>query len=396
MEVKDNALEYVLDYFIHQQGHILMKMQMNRQDTRIRNEVLAIAKDQFALLKIEKKDIERYLDEFEKYVWGYYILNELIDAKTVSDIKCYAYDHIRIKKNGKRQAADIRFRNEEDFKRFVSMVATKNEINVSNVNAIQRFADYTSNPDFILRFNISTAWLNMSDVPFIHIRKTPKNKKTVKELVRRRFMTAEQAEYLCDKAKNASGMYFVGKGGAGKTTLINALLEEIPPDKSVGVMQEEDELFSNHPDMLFQHVREAQGEGKIQYDMEKLARNGLKLDLDYYILSEITGCEAAAFSIASYTGHVCWASGHGQNPRDGLMKLADYVKLATGHDYNDCLKMLTGIEVCVFLKDWQVHDIEEVTGYDAVNGSLIMRKAELPGPAGPPLEEEEEGIGNDE
>ena len=94
MEVKDNALEYVLDYFIHQQGHILMKMQMNRQDTRIRNEVLAIAKDQFALLKIEKKDIERYLGEFEKYVWGYYILNELIDARTISDIKCYAYDQI--------------------------------------------------------------------------------------------------------------------------------------------------------------------------------------------------------------------------------------------------------------------------------------------------------------
>ena len=129
--------------------------------------------------------------------------------------------------------------------------------------------------------------------------------------------------------------------------------------------------------------------------MERLARNGLKLDLDYYILSEITGCEAAAFSIASYTGHICWASGHGQNPRDGLMKLADYVKLATGHEYNDCLKMLTGIEVCVFLKDWQVHSIEEVTGYDAVNGSLIMRKVELPGPAGPPLEEEE-GIGDDE
>lgn len=396
MEVKDNALEYVLDYFIHQQGHILMRMQMNRQDTRIRNEVLAIARDQFALLKIEKKDIERYLGEFEKYVWGYYILNELIDARTISDIKCYAYDHIRIKKNGKRQDAEVKFRNEEDFRRFVSMVATKNEINVSNVNAIQRFADYTSNPDFILRFNISTAWLNMSDVPFIHIRKTPKKKKSVAELVRRRFMTAEQAEYLCDKARNASGMYFTGKGGAGKTTLINALLEVIPPDKSVGVMQEEDELFSStHPDMLFQHVREVQGEGKIQYDMERLARNGLKLDLDYYILSEITGCEAAAFSIASYTGHICWASGHGQNPRDGLMKLADYVKLATGHDYNDCLKMLTGIEVCVFLKDWQVHSIEEVTGYDAVNGSLIMRKVELPGPAGPPLEEEE-GIGDDE
>lgn len=395
MDVKENALEYVLDYFIHQQGHLLMKMQMNRQDTRIRNDILAIAKEQFSLLKIEKKEIARYLDEFEKYVWGYYILNELIDAKTVSDIKCYAFDHVRIKKNGKRQSTDVRFRNEEDFKRFVNMVATKNEINLSNVNAIQKFADYTSNPDFILRFNISAAWLNMSNVPFIHIRKTPKKKKSVKELVRCRFMTEEQAKYLCDKAKNASGMYFVGKGGAGKTTLINALLEEIPPDKSVGVMQGEDELFSKHPDMLFQHIREAQGEGKVQYDLEKLARNGLKLDLDYYILSEITGPEAAAFSTASYTGHTCWASGHGQNPEDGLMKLADYVKLATGHDYNDCLKMLTGIEVCVFLKDWQVQSIAEVVGFDSVSGKLIMRSMDIPRPTEPPLEEEEENIGND-
>lgn len=258
------------------------------------------------------------------------------------------------------------------------------------MNAQQKFADYTSNSDFILRFNISTGWLNTSGVPFMHIRKTPKVKKTVEELVRRRFMTSEQAEYLCEGAVNASGMYFVGKGGAGKTTLINALLDKIPHGKTVYVLQGEDELFCDtHPDMLFQHTREAQGEGKIQFDMPRLARNGLKLDLDYYILSEITGKEAEAFSMASYTGHICWASGHGQNPEDGIYKLADYVKVATGHDYRDCLKMLTGIEVCVFLRGWQVHSIAKICGYDEEKGRLRICEVDLPRPMKPPLEEDE-------
>lgn len=388
--MKENALEYVLDYFIHQQGQLLMRMQANRQDKQLRMDILDIAKEQFLLLRIDKKELGRYLDEFEKYVWGYYLLNELIDAKTVSDIRCYAYDHVTIRKSGKQQRSNVKFRDEEDYKRFISMVATKNEINLSSINAQQKFTDYTSNQDFILRFNISTGWLNTSDIPFMHIRKTPKAKKTVEELVHRRFMTKEQAEYLCDKAVNASGMYFVGKGGAGKTTLINALLEKIPHNNTVFVLQEEDELFcKTHPDMLFQHTRELQGEGKIQYDMPRLARNGLRLDLDYYILSEISGKEAEAFSIASYTGHTCWASGHGQNPEDGMIKLADYVKLATGHEYRDCLKMLTGIEVCVFLKGWQVHNIAEICGYDERKGKLQIHEIDLPMPKELPLEEDE-------
>lgn len=388
--IKENALEYVLDYFIHQQGHLLMKMQANRQDIQLREDILDIAKGQFLLLHIDKKELGRYLDEFEKYVWGYYLLNELIDAKTVSDIRCYAYNHITIRKSGQQQSSNVKFRDKDDYKRFISMVATKNEINLSSINAQQKFSDYTSNPNFILRFNISTGWLNTSGVPFMHIRKTPKVKKTVEELVRRRFMTTEQAEYLCDGAVNASGMYFVGKGGAGKTTLINALLDKIPHGKTVYVLQGEDELFCDtHPDMLFQHTREAQGEGKIQFDMSRLARNGLKLDLDYYILSEITGKEAEAFSMASYTGHICWASGHGQNPEDGIYKLADYVKVATGHDYRDCLKMLTGIEVCVFLRGWQVHSIAKICGYDEEKGRLRICEVDLPKPMKPPLEEDE-------
>lgn len=387
---KTNALENVLDYFIHQQGNLLMKLQMNRQDQSLREQILSLAREQFVLLnrQIEKKELDRYLSDFEKYVWGYYLLNDLLDAKNVSDIKCYAHDHVRMKKSGKRQDANVRFRDADDYKRFVNMIATKNEINLSNINAVVHFGDATSHPDFILRFDISTEYVNCSNIPFVHIRKTPKKKKTIEELVRRRFMTQEQAEYLCNKVMNESSMFFVGKGGAGKTTLMNALLEKLPLDVSGVVIQWEDELYSNHPDLLFQHIREVQGEGKVQYGMDKLARNALRADVDYYILGEITGNEAAAFSTASYTGHTCWASGHGQNEEDGLSKLADYTKLATGHEYKDCLKMLTGMEVCVFLKGWQVKSISEVKGYDAETGRLIVCPVDIPAPTEPPIEEE--------
>ena len=84
-----------------------------------------------------------------------------------------------------------------------------------------------------------------------------------------------------------------GKGGAGKTILINTLLDLIPYNNSGLVIQENEELFSNkHPDLMFQHVVTSRRQNEIQFDLKDLARNGLLTDLDYFVIGEIKGGEA--------------------------------------------------------------------------------------------------------
>lgn len=55
---------------------------------------------------------------------------------------------------------EIKFLSPEDYKRFVRVTATKNKVNISLVNALVNFTDSNSSEDFILRFDISTGFIN--------------------------------------------------------------------------------------------------------------------------------------------------------------------------------------------------------------------------------------------
>lgn len=367
--VNKDILSRVVEFFINQKGHLLMQMHKNRMDKKLRDAIISTAEGEFIRLGAKRgEELQEYLDMFEKYLWGYYRLDTLIRDKDISDIKCYEYNRITAKRNGELEVSDISFDDEADYRRFVQMVATKNEKNLSAINAKVKFTDYQSDEDFILRFNVMSGWLQTNNQPFIHIRKDPKEKLYLDDLIRLGFMTPEQKKYFSDKAKTAKGIYICGKGSVGKTKFFNALLEEADKKKSGLVVAESDELFSEHPHFLFQHIIENNGEGKVSYDLKELVTNGLLIDLDYVMVAEIKGDEAAALSIASYTGHICWASGHGASAIDGMEKLADYVQRATGDSIEKCYRVLSKLEVIVYIDDFKIKEIVENKGYE--NGRL--------------------------
>lgn len=376
----DECFEQVLDYFIHNETKLLMRLQEDRSNKDIKREILSRAKLQFKLLKLPETDQRKNLEAFERYIWGYYILDDLIADATISDIKCYAYDRIRIKRFGDRQKADVQFRSPEDYKRFINMVAVKNQVNLSAANAVQLFTDHTGNADYRLRIDIATDFVTTDGQSFLHIRKIPKQKYSMTELLEQDFLTPEQAAYLTDQAKNASGIMFTGKGASGKTTLMNTLLDCIPDNKSGTVIQDSDELFSAHPDLLFLHTVVQRGEGRVQLDLKQLTTQALLMDNDYIIVGEVKGDEAAEIMKACYTGHQCWVSAHGMRADEALYKFADYIKQATDYEMPECMRMLTGFETIVYLRDWQVAEIIEIVGYDDAKGRLQTRIVDLPTP----------------
>lgn len=373
LEVDKGIFSDVIDYFIGQDSHSLMMMQANRTSEEIRQRIMHKAEEQFRLRNILSESLlQLYMETFELYLWGYYKLDPLITDKTISDISCYAYNNVRIKRKGKRESGNISFLDENDYRRFVNMAVTKNEMNLSVINAQVIFSDYTSNDDFILRFNVSSGLLQTSSQPFLHIRKELKNKPLLPDLEKEQFMTHEQAVYLKRQVTEASGFYITGKGSAGKTTLLNALLEEIPECYSGVGVSESDDLITSHPDFLLQHIIRRKGEGKVNYSLKDLTTTSLKTDRDYVVISEITGDEAEALSVASYTGYKCWATGHGASARDGLEKLADYIRRATGDAIEECRKVLSKMEVIVFLRDYRIEEIVEVIGFE--NGNFVFKQ----------------------
>ena len=126
--------------------------------------------------------------------------------------------------------------------------------------------------------------------------------------------------------------------------------------------------------MNFQHVVTSNGEGKISYTLEDLARQGLLDDIDLFVIGEIKGKEAGSFAMCSYTGAQAWCSCHGKNEKEAIYKLADYVKMATGYSLKESLKVLSGIEVIVYIKNFHIEGISEIKGWDYEKETLVIEK----------------------
>ena len=92
---------------------------------------------------------------FSSFIWGYYILDPLIDDPDISDIVIYDAGRIYIKKLGIRYKADIVFKDESDYERFVERCSLRNHVSLSMNNSVQKWTDW-SNDKYILRFTAVT------------------------------------------------------------------------------------------------------------------------------------------------------------------------------------------------------------------------------------------------
>lgn len=322
----------------------------------------------------DEQDVEDTFKTFASFLWSYDIIDELIDDDEISDIKIYDWDHIRVQRLGHRETSKLKFRNPDHFKKFVEHTAIKNKASISAQNALQNFTDKYSSDKAIMRFNITTPVVNSNEKYLLSIRKIPKHKYTTERLIELGFFTREMAEYFEDRIKNGGGLLVAGKGGSGKTTLINWALDKLPDDISGLCIQENEELFSNHPDIAFQHTIINRGEGKIEYNLGDLARNGLLMDIDYFIIGEIKGAEALYLLNAVYTGAKGWATVHGSSATEAMKKLVDYIKYNSDYSQEEALQMLVHLDTVVFMQDFGVREVQEITGYDPEIGDLTYKK----------------------
>jgi len=325
------------------------------------------------------EEMELVLELVRNDIWGYGVIDDLIHDKEISDIKLYNAGNIQIKKLGKRGGCDVCFEDEKDYNRFVTKILERNKVNLGTANAIQTFTD-SDQEDFILRITVMAALVADSKITMMAIRKIPKDKYTLQDLAKAGMFgdtkPEELIEVLRDAALYGKGMLFTGKGASGKTTLMNALISEIPFDESVMICQENAELFdANHPNLFAAHVITNNGDSKISYDLGDLTRAALLVDLDRVIVGEVKeGSEAAGLSKASMTGHKCWTSVHGENCEMAVDKMADYISQATGYSTRDSLKQLQGFEYVVHLRNYRVDEIIRIAGWDAKNEQLIFEQ----------------------
>lgn len=368
----EDLLQQLVDDYTTQKQHSLMQMKKGQLTKELfLSEASAHIRTYY---RIGEEERNRLLEEFEQYIFGYSRLSSLIDDKTVSDIRVMGYNNIRVKRRGRRMTAGIRFSSPREYRQFIDYIATRNQVNISNLNAIQRFTDNESHPDFILRFTLSMPLVNTYNEPYLCIRKVPKVFPQMKELIQQNMMDQATAELLVERFRQGSTL-ICGGNSSGKTTLLNALKETLPDDMAVLVTQQADELTTMfHPDMMFLHSLPGTGEQQVNYDLEHISIAGLTMDVDFFIIGEVKGAEALYLLNAAYTGQLCAATIHAPSADRAPDKLVDYAMYESRYSRDELMRMMDCFQTLVFMERYRVKEIYACGGWSEKHHNLIFEK----------------------
>ena len=359
---KDDIFKNLIIEYASSRMDLIIKL---RQKRITDEEFMAYVDESLKKIDADTEVIDQARLMFYQYVFRYFRLTPLMEDPEISDIHCIAYNKIRIKKRGKRQEADVQFASNQEYREFIDRVATQNGVNISNLNAIQRFADDETDKNFILRFTLITPIVTTYGNPYLIIRKFPKNFPEISDLVQEKFMSQQLADTLVDRFRTGSTL-ICGGNSDGKSTLLNALKETLPEDMAVMVAQQADELTTkHHPDMIFLHSLSESAESAVKYDLEQLSIASLTMDVDFFIIGEVKGTEAMYLTSA--------ATVHSLSAQAAPEKIVDYALQASGNKYNraELLKMIADCyHTVINVKDYKVYEVLEIDGWDDVTQSI--------------------------
>lgn len=371
-QLLEEGLQRLVDDYLTQKQASLMQMKKGLIDKKaFLQEVENHVRMYYELTPRARTEL---LKAFEQYIFGYSHLSPLIDDAGISDIRVVGYNNIRVKREGKRMDSGVSFSSEKEYRQFIDYVATKNQVNISNLNAIQRFTDTESHPEFILRFTLSMPLVNTYNEPYLCIRKVPKNFPLMKELIRREMLDQETAELLIERFREGSTL-ICGGNSSGKTTMLNALKETLPNDVAVLVTQQADELTTKyHPDMMFLHSLPGSTESSISYDLKNISIAGLTMDVDFFIIGEVKGSEALYLLNAAYTGQICAATIHAPSADRAPEKLVDYAMYDSRYSRDELMKMMDCFQTLVFMEHYKVKEIFACKGWDPQTRGLLYER----------------------
>lgn len=186
----------------------------------------------------------------------------------------------------------------------------------------------------------------------IQIRKFVIAASDLEDLASRGAMTAEAATFLRRSVTQDATILVAGAPGAGKTTLVNCLLREVPPDRRVVTCEEVFEIDVDLPDLTQMQTRDSGLDGGAAITLRDLVREALRQRPDRIVVGEVRGPEALDMLMALNAGCSGIATIHANSGRDALEKLVSYGVLAGENISIPFLRRTVAavVDLVVFLK----------------------------------------------
>jgi pilus assembly protein CpaF len=249
-------------------------------------------------------------------------LGELLSDPTVEEIIVIGGHRTFVVRNGIKELVPI-IADAATLRRFADqlLAGTGRRLDLSSPIVSAQLSDGS-------RVHITGPPVTHPDRLNIQIRKFVVTATGLDQLVERETLTPASAELLRQAMRQDLSVLVAGAPGAGKTTLVNCLLREVPPDRRVVTCEEVFEIDADLPDMTQMQTREAGLDGGAEITLRDLVREALRQRPDRIVVGEVRGPEALDMLMALNAGCSGVATLHANSARDALDKLVSYSVLA--------------------------------------------------------------------
>jgi len=208
--------------------------------------------------------------------------------------------------------------------------------------------------------------------PTFAVRKKASSVFTLGQYVEAGIMTEGQREVICEVVAQHKNILVIGGTGTGKTTLTNAIIQQIVTHDSkerIFIIEDTGEIQCVAVNCVPYHTT-------LEVSMTKLLRTTLRMRPDRILVGEVRGPEALDLLMAWNTGHEGGvATLHANNALSGLSRLAMLISMHP--ESPKSIEPLIGEAVHVVIHiaktpaGRRIQEIIEVSGY--ANGSYQTR-----------------------
>jgi pilus assembly protein CpaF len=156
----------------------------------------------------------------------------------------------------------------------------------------------------------------------VNIRKFAARLRSLEDLVGAGAMSAEASRYLAALIDSGASILVSGATQAGKTTLLNALLDAVPAHERILTVEETFELSLHREDHVGLQCRGPSLEGTGEVSLRRLVKEALRMRPDRLVVGEVRGAEALDLLIALNSGLPGMCSIHAKSAKQALVKLS--------------------------------------------------------------------------
>ena len=212
---------------------------------------------------------------------------ELTVPDTVTEIMVNGPDSVFIERDGRLIRWDKSFTSREKLEDVIQQIAGRcNRV----INESRPIVDARLENGARVNAVIAPVALNG---PILTIRRFPDRPLTLEDLIARKSLTEECADFLKKLVRARYSIVIGGGTGSGKTTFLGALSEFIPAEERIITIEDNAELrLLELPNLVRMEAKEANTEDSRGVTIRDLIRTALRMRPDRVIIGEVRGAEA--------------------------------------------------------------------------------------------------------